>query len=349
VETLIGDPQLATTFDLTLLNTTRKAIREAGSWSVSNAVHAMVDAVRTFRAARGADVVHVQTALMPTLPLLRAVGLCAGARLGGAGVLCHAHTGLINSGPGETFRPTRVQRWLLRRLRSVDAILTVSDAGARGLSPYLLNVETVDNAVDVHSFELADVKAPMPTVLFVGTLAGRKGLFDLMAAMVGLRARGVTAWRLRVVGSGNEAGDREADQVRAAFEDAGLGEALKGPQWGDELRACLRSSSISCLPSHLEGQPIGILEAMASGLPVVATRVGGIPDQVRDGVDGLLVDRGDVTGLAAALERLIVSPELRARLGASARARAEERFDVPRFRDRMAGLYVRAARDRRRR
>jgi glycosyltransferase involved in cell wall biosynthesis len=346
VDTILRDPVLSAEFDLRLVNTTREAVREAGSWSGSNARHAVEDALRVFRAAREADVVHVQTALLPTPPLARALALCGAARAAGAAVLCHAHTGLANQGPGETFAPTGSQRRLLGRFGFVDAMLTVSDAGARGLRPYVggARVEIVDNAVDVGSFERADVRRDPAAVLFVGTLAERKGLLDLLAAVRILGEPEPNGWRLEVVGAGNEAGDREAERVAAAYRAAGLGASLLGPRWGGELRVRLRAASVFCLPSHLEGQPIGILEAMASGLPVVATRIGGIPDQVRDGVDGFLVDRGDVEGLAGALGRLLGSADLRAELGASGRRRAEERFDLGSFRERLAGLYRAAAR-----
>jgi glycosyltransferase involved in cell wall biosynthesis len=345
VDTLLRDPVLTERFELRLVNTTREAVREAGAWSVPNARHAVEDAVRVFRAARDADVVHVQTALLPAPPLARALALCEAARAGGAGVLCHAHTGLVNDGPGESFDPSRPERLLLARFGFVDAMLTVSDAGARGLRPHVRGavVEIVDNAVDVSSFDLATPGRDPAVVLFVGTLAERKGLLDLLAALRRVRDRTSAPWRLEVVGAGNEAGDREAERVRAAYREAGFGDALVGPRWGGELRAHLRGASVYCLPSHLEGQPIGILEAMASGLPVVATRIGGIPDQVRDGTEGLLADRGDVDGLSEALLRLIESSDLRGRMGEAARRRAEERFDLGRFRDRIGAVYQRAA------
>jgi glycosyltransferase involved in cell wall biosynthesis len=345
VDTLLCDPVLGEEFDLRLVNTTREAVREAGAWSAANARHAAEDAARVYRAARDADVVHVQTALLPAPPLARALALCEAARGAGAAVLCHAHTGLVNEGPGESFTPTRAERLLLGRFGFVDAMLTVSDAGARGLRRYVrgARVEIVDNAVDVATFEPAAPQREPPVVLFVGTLAERKGLLDLLAALRSLQERGLTDWRLELVGAGNEAGDREAERVSAAYRDAGLGDALLGPKWGDELRARLRGASLYCLPSHTEGQPIGILEAMASGLPVVATRIGGIPDQVRDGIEGLLVDRGDIDALAGALRRLIESAGLRVEMGAFARRRAEERFDLGRFRDRMRVVYRGAA------
>lgn len=346
-ETIVSDPGLGRTFVMHLLNTTRKAVRVGGALSLANAWHALVDAARVFRASRGAAVVHVQTALLPTLPLLRALAVCRAADLAGAAVLCHVHTGLANTGPHESFEPTRLQRFLLRRFGFVTCVVTVSRAGMAGLGPFMgrAPLEVVENAVDARSFGATDPGAAAPGVLFVGTLARRKGLLDLLAAARLLQARGVVDWRLEIVGAGNEAGDREAETVRRAFRDAGLDDALLGPLGGTDIRARLRSSSIYTLPSHSEGQPIGILEAMASGLPVVATRVGGIPDLVRDGVDGLLVDPGRPEQLADALASLIASPDLRSRMGQAARKQVEEHYDVARLRVRLSELYERAARD----
>jgi glycosyltransferase involved in cell wall biosynthesis len=347
-ETIVSDPGLGRSFDMRLLNTTRKAVRLGGALSLANAWHALADAVRVFRASRGAAVVHVQTALLPTLPMLRALAVCRAADVAGAAVLCHVHTGLANTGPHESFQPSRLQRFLLRRFGFVSAVVTVSRAGMAGLAPFMpTRFEIVDNAAEVAAFETSHAGAAMPAVLFVGTLARRKGLLDLLAAARLLHARGVVDWTLEVVGAGNEAGDREADTVRRAFGDEGMAEALLGPLGGAVLRARLRSAGIYVLPSHSEGQPIGILEAMASGLPVVATRVGGIPDLIRDGVDGVLVDPGRPEQLAEALASLIASPDLRSRMGQAARERVENRYDVARLRARLSELYARAATDRR--
>jgi glycosyltransferase involved in cell wall biosynthesis len=348
-ETIVADHRLAAAFDMRLLNTTRRAVRVGGAMSAANAWHAVVDAVRVFRASRGTAVVHVQTALLPALPLLRALAICRAAQLGGAAVLCHVHTGLANTGPHETFVPTRPERFLLRRFGFVSAVLTVSRAGMAGLAPFVPGapMDVVDNAVDLRGFETGQAPAAPPVVLFVGTLARRKGLLDLLMAARLLRARGMVDWRLEVVGAGNEAGDREADAVRRAFADAGMEDSLLGPLGGAVLRARLGSASIYVLPSHSEGQPIGILEAMASGLPVVATRVGGIPDVVREGVDGLLVDPGRPEELADSLASLIASPDLRSRMGESGRRRAEDRYDVARLSERLGELYARAMRERR--
>jgi glycosyltransferase involved in cell wall biosynthesis len=86
-----------------------------------------------------------------------------------------------------------------------------------------------------------------------------------------------------------------------------------------------------------------VIEAMASGLAIVATRVGAVPEMIRDGRDGLLVHPGHPEELAQALEKLVGSPQLRKDLGTSARTRARERYDLDRLRERIADLYRPAA------
>jgi glycosyltransferase involved in cell wall biosynthesis len=340
-ETVVGDRGLRSIFDLSLLNTTRRPVRKGGAATASNAWHAVIDSIRVFRSGRRADVVHVQTALLPTLPLVRALALCTAARLAGAKVLCHVHTGQANASALERFTPTLVQRLLLPRFAAFTAVLTVSRAGTEGLRPWMpgARLEAMDNAVEVRSFDEGAVEAARPRVLFVGTIARRKGLLDLAEALKLLKERGVDDWDLDVVGAGNEAGDEEAEVVRSTFRSMGLEASLLGPLSGGDLRSRLRGAAIYVLPSHTEGQPIGVIEAMASGLATVATRVGALPDMLRDGVDGLLVDPHQPKQLAEALEKLIAAPALRRALGESARRVAEERYDLDRLRERLAAIY----------
>jgi glycosyltransferase involved in cell wall biosynthesis len=93
------------------------------------------------------------------------------------------------------------------------------------------------------------------------------------------------------------------------------------------------------LPSINEGTPVSAIEALAAGRPVVATRVGGVPDVVREGEDGFLVEPGDVDALAERLARLAADPELRERLGAAGRARVIPRYSVERLVDDVDRLY----------
>jgi 2-deoxystreptamine N-acetyl-D-glucosaminyltransferase/2-deoxystreptamine glucosyltransferase len=108
--------------------------------------------------------------------------------------------------------------------------------------------------------------------------------------------------------------------------------------------AVLASLDVLVLPSAYEEMGSVLVEAMASGLPVVASAVGGIPEVVRDGETGLLVPPGDVAALAGVLDRLAADPELRARLAAGARARARD-YAWPRLAGEVAAVYRRVRRE----
>ncbi len=353
IANLLGDRALAAGVEFRLLNVTRRAERSAGTFSLENVRHALQDTVRTFRAAREADVVHVQTALLPVLPLVRALLVCGAARLAGAGVICHVHSGRLNSGQDEAFRGTALYRLLLRALRgTTDRVLVVAAPGERALRAAVpgLSVATVHNAVDVGAYEPADPAVQPPRAVYVGTLSRRKGMHDLVSALEMLRDRGTTL-PVDVVGGGHEVGEAEADELRERIRASGLPVELHGSLPPEGVAQALRASQLFVLPSHWEGQPIAILEAMASGLPVVVTAVGANPDVVRNGIDGVVVDSHAPAALADALEALATDPAARARMGASARARAEEGYDQPVLAERMMREYhdVAAARRRGRR
>lgn len=343
VHTIVTDSELRAGFDIEDLNTTRRAVRPGGAFTIANVWETIVDAIRVYRAARRAAVVHINTALVPTTVMVRALVLSRAAKLGGAAVLCHVHTSAEPSG----FAPSRLRRFLLRRLGFVHALLAVSNVGAEALRPLVgaTPIEVVDNAVDVASLGVADTRSAVPTIVFVGTLTPRKGLLDLLTAVRNLRERGVGPFELALIGGAAEAGEAEADVVRTAFTSEGLGASLLGPLPPEAVRERLSAADIFVLPSHWEGQPISVIEAMGSGLPVVATRTGAIPDMVRGDVDGFIVDVGRADALADALGELISSAELRSRMGTSARTRALERFDISRLRARLSELYGAAARD----
>ena len=120
--------------------------------------------------------------------------------------------------------------------------------------------------------------------------------------------------------------DRGPDMA-ALLRDAGLGERLRLLGYRDDVAALMAAADIFVLPSHFEGLPMSVIEAMLTGLPVVATNVRGPREQVVPEVTGLLVPPGDAPALAGALERLVADPALRAAMGAAGRARAMERYD----------------------
>lgn len=176
------------------------------------------------------------------------------------------------------------------------------------------------------------------TVLALGRLGQRKGTYDLIEAIAllpdDIRARVCVTL----------AGDGEVEQARALVAARRLSGVIDVVGWIDPITRdeLLGRTDIFVLPSYDEGLPMAILEAMAHGVVPVTTPVGGIPDAVTDGIDGLLVAPGQTAQLAEALCRLICDDGLRETLGAAARERAQM-FDIGAWRAELAQLWLNLA------
>jgi glycosyltransferase involved in cell wall biosynthesis len=289
VASLLSAPALKDGFALRLVNTTRVSEREAGTFTASNIGHAIQDTFRVAKAARNADIVHVQTALLPVLPLLRAIALCAAGKLGRAKVICHVHSGRLNSGQPEAFTPSRLYRALLRVLsKTADRVIVVADPGKRLLESEVpgISVRTIHNAVDTAAFQQASPEVDPPQLAYVGTLSNRKGLADLIDALELVPPFGPVV----VAGGSHEVGEAEAEALRLRATQSTHDIRLVGSLDSTGVKALLSQSQVFVLPSHWEGQPIAILEAMATGLPVVVSSVGDNPD-----VERYLVEVGMVS------------------------------------------------------
>ncbi len=341
-ETVVADPGLNQAYEMTLLNTARTASREGGRFSLDNVRFALADAWHTLRAARNADIVHVQLVADPGLPALRAAALNLAASAGRAKLIAHVHSAVGNAGRPEFAAYSALDRLALRSLRRAARVCTVSEAGTATMRQFAGRtlVETVDNAVDVSAFEPSIADRVPATVLFVGVICRRKGTIELARAARTLRERGIDGWQLVVVGGQGPTPAEEYAAVVAEFADAGLSESLVGPEYGDQVKARLQQADIFVLPSYLEGQPIAIIEAMASGVPVVGTAIGAVPQLVRDGVDGRVVEPGDVAALADALAELIGDPARRAQMSRAIREHAESGHSLPRLSARLAEVYA---------
>jgi glycosyltransferase involved in cell wall biosynthesis len=125
-----------------------------------------------------------------------------------------------------------------------------------------------------------------------------------------------------------------------------------GAQTQEVVRGSMNSATLFVLPSQVaedgnrDGIPVALMEAMASGCPVVSTRVSGIPELIEDSRDGILVSERDPAALADAIQRLLEEPELRTRLAARARVRIEHAFDARKEATRLHGYMTEVARGR---
>jgi glycosyltransferase involved in cell wall biosynthesis len=167
-------------------------------------------------------------------------------------------------------------------------------------------------------------------VLFLGTVVERKGVADLLRAWPTVM-EAVPDAQLVIAGGGN------LEMARNLAQRLGIEGSVRIEGWveGEAKDRLLRGASVFVLPSHVEALPMALLEALAAGLPVVATRVGGIPSAVTDERQGILVDACDSSAIAGALAALLLDPSRRKAMGRAARERAVAEFSseviVPRL------------------
>jgi len=186
-----------------------------------------------------------------------------------------------------------------------------------------LESEIAYNGIDLSEFSaLPERISEGGTVLFVGGFEPRKGLEHLILAMEQIHMTMPDA-KLRVVAKTGFRGIHTEDWFRLLADRARVGHAVEFLQSidQDELLQCYSDSDVIVLPSRNEGWGLSLMEAMACGKPTVATKVGGIPELVRDGIDGVLVDSGDTAGLAKAITDLLRDGDMRSRMGAAGRER----------------------------
>ncbi|HEY8526441.1 MAG TPA: glycosyltransferase [Acidimicrobiales bacterium] len=244
--------------------------------------------------------------------------------------------------------PTRLANQLTYRRNA--AVIAVSD-GVAGSIRSAVPVEVVTHGIDTSALRPAGdaarraardalgLAADAPVVGTVGNFTAKKDQATLLEAAARL-AGDHPGLRVVLVGSGPLEGE-----LRAHADRLGLGDAARFAGSRDDVYGLLPAFDLFALSSRFEGLPIALLEAMACGVPPVVTRVGGIPEVVTDGRDGVLVDPGDPAGLAAALGALLADPARRAALGAAAAERAGA-FDLAHAVRRIEAVYDRTLAER---
>jgi glycosyltransferase involved in cell wall biosynthesis len=321
LRTLLTGP-LAERHQLTFLNVAHSGVPQGGRATASNLGRTLRDFVRVWRAARGQEIVHVHSAMAPTVTVLRAGLLALAGRLRRCSVILHVHG-------------SELEAWLRAGLRSRLLRLATSPAhrvavcwtnGERLLVDVLgtERVRLVDNGVEVPLEPAADPGAHAPArVLYAGLLTPRKGVLDLLAASELLQERGVDHALWLVGGTPDEGPDAEVPVREAA---AAANAVLAGSRPPEQMHEVYADADIFCLPSWYEAMPLSVMEAAAHGLPVVATDVGDVGRAVVDGVTGFVVPVKSAPSLAAALEKLLSDREARRRMGAAGRLHIRVNF-----------------------
>jgi glycosyltransferase involved in cell wall biosynthesis len=177
-------------------------------------------------------------------------------------------------------------------------------------------------------------------ILCVGRLTPAKGQHILIDAVERLTQQGRQV-RLRLVGNGPDEASLRAHAARGSARECVV---LEGAINQDRIREFYATADVFCLPSFAEGLPVVLMEAMAMEIPCVTTHITGVPELIRDGVDGLLVAPSNTDALVTALARLMDDAELRQQIGKSGRARVIERYDLQRNVEKLAAIFAERAR-----
>ena len=238
-------------------------------------------------------------------------------------------------------------RWLVAaKYRLHDRVIAISEGIARvllseGLPPAKLRV--VRSAVDWQRYAGSCVRAEVAAelgvpgdALLIGVVAqliprkGHRFLLDALPPLVQLYPR----LRVLVFGQGPE-----EQALRHRILEAGLGDRVLLVGFRSDLDRILPCLDLLVHPATMEGLGVSLLQAASAGVPILASRTGGIPEAVRDGETGLLVPHGDVPALAAALESLLGDADLRRRLGEGGRALMRREFSIDAMVEGNLSLY----------
>jgi glycosyltransferase involved in cell wall biosynthesis len=320
-----------------------RTLAQTGKFSFSNLISAIADCCRFTKAVmtHRPQLTHIATAV--GLSFSKHSVCVIIARLFGSRVLIHPHCSISAL---YTDRP-RWWQWYFRRIiRLTNGVVALStewdqlDRIVPGCPVYYL-----PNAIDLTPYyavgqerNLAGIKPSQLKVLYLGYLGKEKGSFDLVQA-----AKEISIKKLPILINlvGEELEPGEAGQLRNQIDQDRLENVviLHPPVMGPEKIYFLREADIFIYPSYSEGLPIAIIEALACGLPIIASRVGGIPDLVVDEVNGLLVDAGRADQLVNAIEYLRSKPDLRSSMQLYNSRSAMEKYDIEKLVPRLVKIY----------
>jgi glycosyltransferase involved in cell wall biosynthesis len=234
----------------------------------------------------------------------------------------------------DIFAPRDFVVSLAKLIANAASVVTVSDYAVRLLRERFpdsaTKIHRVYNGVDLSSFTPTDFTGKPPQIISIGRLIQKKGFSDLIGACAVLQGRG-GRFACRIIGEGPLEQSLRAQIVANGLEKC---VELTGPQTQAEIAEQLAHATVFVLPCAREADgamdnlPTVIMEAMAAGLPVISTPLGGVPEMIDDGVNGFLVPERDPAAVATAIERLLTDAPHARRLGDRGRQIADEKFSI---------------------
>jgi glycosyltransferase involved in cell wall biosynthesis len=257
------------------------------------------------------------------------------ARWCGVPYVFHLHSGEFPVFYDKECGP-RAQRWVRRTLEGAATVVALTgqwQAALARIAPRAA-ITVLGNPVRMPAALPPENPAQPPQLLFLGRLRDKKGVYDIVRAMPAVLARHPTAVFTL-------AGDGDLEGTARLARELKVEHALRLPGWvdGADKDALLAQAALLLLPSYFEGLPVCVLEAMAGGVPVVASSVGGIPEALEHGRCGVLHAPGDVAALADAVIALLDQAPRRAALRQAAFARAQQVYSIPAVLHAIEALY----------
>lgn len=208
-------------------------------------------------------------------------------------------------------------------LTKADKVIVLSESWQEFISCIAPNakIEVIYNYVRLPDYVSNRLENKEIKILFLGLIGKRKGIYDLIESAERL-SKQTKHFKIMIGGNG------EVEVAKKLVEDKKLTDKIIFLGWlsGDKKLEYLADADIFILPSYNEGLPMSLLEAMSWKLPVISTKVGGIPELVRDGLDGLLFEAGEIDIMTEYMYQLITEKEEREKLGSSARKRVKNMF-----------------------
>lgn len=280
-----------------------------------------------------ADIVHIH--LSSYMSFYRKLIIFWFARIRGIKTVVHLH--------GSMFREfyenghTAQKKLIIWVFNNSDAIIVLSEAWSQFIGEISNNnnIHILHNGVSAEKFQQPKpVNKSQITITFMGRLGERKGTYDLLEAFTRL-SKEIPEVELLL------GGDGDIEEVKELVDKKGLSNCIHVLGWvsGTQKLNVFAKTDIYALPSYNEGLPVSILEAMASGAPIVSTPVGGIPEAVIEGRNGFLVQPGDIDTLYLRLSELCRNKQLRQNMGQESIQLISQKFDIQKLIDDLITVY----------
>jgi glycosyltransferase involved in cell wall biosynthesis len=323
---------LADQYELIHISTHREGNRLAKAWE-------FVKGLARFgflKLTRGGRLVHIHAAYGPSF--VRKLIFFIASKCLGCRIIYQIHAGYFDRYYTNSPRLTRV--FLDYVLRTADAVVALSDSLKGEIGAVVRScrgIHVIGNPLDVSKYKpigQAEPSTGAHRLLFLGAVIKPKGVYDIIESARRLVSEGFPI-RLTM------AGDREIAQAKQRSEQAGLGGVIQFPGWVPEARKLelLDDADLLLLPSYTEGLPLSVLEAMACGLPIVCTSVGGLRDLVIHGENGFVIEPGDVDALTHYTGRLLRDKALRNEMGRNNIAKINKDYSIDVIAKKLGQLY----------